>query len=55
LRSSGFGFGGALLVEFKEAFQYLVVGQIIRPAIGGEYGGVEGLVEVIEPLWTLVI
>ena len=41
-------FGGPLGVEGDEPFQDLLVGQRGRPAVGGEDGGIEVVVDLLE-------
>jgi len=48
-------FGGAFEVEGEEALQDLGVGEVGGPAVGGEDGGVEGGVGVVEPGGSLVV
>ena len=52
---SGSGQSGALEVEGEEAFEDLLVGDVVGPAVGVEDGGVEGAVEVVEPGGSLVV
>lgn len=47
--------GGAFEIEFQEAFEDLVVGEVGREAVGGGNGGIEFLVSEIEPCRALVV
>ena len=42
-------------VEGEEAFEDLLVGDVVGPAVGVEDGGVEGSVEVVKPGGALVV
>ena len=47
--SAGWLGGGALVVEFEEAGQDFIAGQVGGPAVGGKDGFIEGAVGVVEP------
>ena len=46
---------GPLQVQRQQPLQDLLVGQVVRPAVGVEHGAVELLVGQIEPGWALVV
>lgn len=43
------------MVQGQQAFQNLLIGQVIRPAISGKHGTVQRAVRIGQPLRTLVV
>lgn len=46
---------GPFQIERQQPRQNIVIAQVIRPAIGGKDGGIEFLVDVVEPGGALVV